>query len=108
MKRPIIILKQLLWRQGIFLFISVLIIFKAGNCFPNDIIVPHNSYKELRLLYGNEEDVLKEQLKQLQLRNGILVRKIKADYEKQQDEVKYKKLDIYSYFKGGELCKKNR
>ena len=108
MKRPTIILKQLLWRQGIFLFISVLIIFKAGNCFPNDIIVPHSSYEDLCLLYENKEDVLKEQLRQLQLENQQLVKKIKADYEKQQTEAKYKKLDIYSYFEGGKLCKKSR
>jgi len=91
MKRSITILKQPLWRQGVFLLISVLIIFNAGNCFPNDLTVFNNSYEDFCLLYENEEDVLREQLEQLRLKNEMLVIRIKADYEKQQTELKNKK-----------------
>jgi len=85
------ILKQPLWQKGLFLFISTLIVFKAGNCFSNDDIIFNNNYQYTRLLYENEEKARRIQLEQLQLMNERLVKRIKADYEKQQAEAKDKR-----------------
>ena len=88
MQKLIRIFKQPLWQMGFVLFISTLIIFKAGNCFSNDNIIPNSSYKFLCLLYEDEEEICKRQLEQLRLINEQLMKKIKADYKKQQAQVK--------------------
>jgi len=91
MQKSIKILKQPLWQKGLFLFISTLIIFKAGNCFSNDDTVLNNNYEYLHLLYDSEEEARRIQLEQLQLINETLVKKVKADYEMQQADAKDKK-----------------
>ena len=91
MKKPVKILKQPLWQQGFVLFISTLIAFEAGNCFSNDDTISNSSYEYLHLLYEDEEEVYRTQLKQLQLTNERLMKRIKANYEKQQAEVKDKR-----------------
>ena len=91
MQKSIKILKQPLWQKGFVLFISTLIVFRIGNCFSNDNIILNNNYEYLRLLYEDEEEALRIQLEQLQLINDRLVKKIKADYEKQQAEAKDKR-----------------
>jgi len=87
MEKPVKILKQPLWRQGLFLFISALITFEAGNCFPDDDIISNSSYEYTRLLYEDEEEARRIQLQQLELTNDRLVKRIKAGYEEQQAEV---------------------
>ena len=91
MQKSIKILKQPLWQKELFLFISTLIIFKAGNCFSNDDTVLNNNYEYLHLLYDSEEEARRIQLEQLQLINETLVKKVKADYEMQQADAKDKK-----------------
>ena len=110
MQKSIKILKQPLWQKGLFLFISTLIIFKAGNCFSNDNTALNNNYEYLHLLYGNEEEARRIQLEQLQLTNETSVKKVKADYEIQQTDAKDKKYqeqiltgNIKSFKKRGQL-----
>lgn len=114
MQKAIKILKQPLWQKGLFLFISTLIIFKAGNCFSNDDIILNNNYEYLRLLYDSEQEARRIQLEQLQLTNETLVKKVKADYEMQQADAKDKKYqeqmltgNIKSFKKRGQLPLKN-
>jgi len=86
-----VILRQPLWQQGFVLFISTLIVFKAGNCFSNDNIILNSNYEYLHLLYEDEEETRRIQLEQLRLINERLVKRIKANYEKQQAEAKDKR-----------------